>query len=293
MFTTWFFAWWNLVFVVPFFLALMYLGIYTVSGLTVGESELESDLHGDVEGGLHADADLHGDAEIHAEADLHAEVDLHGDAGGDLHGDAELEGDADLHADADADVHAEAEADGDAHPAVDGEASGHASISGPAHTAPLYMSAMSWLGLGKLPISMLLMVLFLTWGVIGFLINFALTPLVPYDWMASLVSLPVAAICSTSLTRGLVRVMIRWMPMHETYARGRRELVGTSGEAIYDIDRTFGLVSVRDRRGDLFHVACRVYEDQPVLPKGTRVLLVDYNLLEEFYYVTKYDVKLD
>jgi hypothetical protein len=80
------------------------------------------------------------------------------------------------------------------------------------------------------------------------------------------------------------------MPTTETYVRRRSELVGTAGQAVLAIDQRFGLASVRDRRGDLFQVACRVYDDRPAIAKNARVLLVDYNAEQEFFYVTEYDV---
>ncbi|HLL87763.1 MAG TPA: hypothetical protein VK324_00515, partial [Tepidisphaeraceae bacterium] len=67
-------------------------------------------------------------------------------------------------------------------------------------------------------------------------------------------------------------------PINETYARRRHELLGSEGEAIYAIDDRFGMVAVRDDRGELFQVGCRL--DASVIGavgKGARVKLVGYN----------------
>jgi hypothetical protein len=44
-------------------------------------------------------------------------------------------------------------------------------------------------------------------------------------------------------------------------------------------------VSVRDDRGDLFQLPCRVYQDGPPIAKESRVKLVAYNGRQQMYYV--------
>ncbi len=240
-------AWWNLLFIVPFLLALLYLAVYAFSGLTFGEGEMEF-------GG-----------------DLHAEIDHDLDGG--------------LDHDADGDLDHDAEADAAVAPAGGGDATDAIS-----HVLPLHLNALSWLGLGRVPLSILLMVLLITWGVIGFITNVMLVPLMARPWMAVLGSLPAAAIGSVAITRVVVRLVGRWMPTMETYARRTKELVGTAGEAMYDINQQFGLATVRDSGGELFQVPCRVYPDDKPIAKGTKVLLVDYNEDQQWFFVTPYDV---
>lgn len=249
-------AWWNLLYIVPFLLALLYLAVYAVSGVTFGEGDFE------MAGDLHAD--------LHADIDHDLDAGLDHDVDGDM--DHDLDGDAD------------ADADGDAHLETPGGSAGGG------HDLPLHLSAMSWLGLGRVPLSILIMVLFITWGVIGFITNVILSPIMPWPWMSVLGSLPAAAIGSLFITRGVVRLVGRWMPTMETYARRTGELVGTAGEAMYDINQEFGMVTVRDSRGDLFQVSCRVYPDGTLISKGTKVLLVDYDEEQKCFFVTPYDV---
>ena len=112
----------------------------------------------------------------------------------------------------------------------------------------------------------------------------------PWPWMAVLGSLPAAALGSAIHHPRRGALVGRWMPTMETYARRTGELVGTAGEATYDIDHQFGMANVRDLRGDLFQVACRVYPDGKPIQKGTKVLLVDYNDDQKWFFVTPYDV---
>ena len=244
----WVLSWWNLVFVVPFGLALLYLGVYTVSGITFGEGE--ADLHGDF-----------GDAD--ADADLHADVDA----------------DHDLHVDADAD--ANADADGDAH----ADADSHGGSDQPVHLAIL-----SWLGVGRVPLSLVLMVLLLFWGSIGFIVNVVTRPSLGDGWRVALASLPAAALGTLLLTRAIVLALVRWMPLNETSAKRRHALLGAVGEAIYGIDGNFGLAGVREPGGgDFYQVACRVTDGAPPISKGSRVKLVAYGGPDGSFYVVPYD----
>jgi hypothetical protein len=278
-------AWWNLIYTVPFLLAVAYLAIYATSGLTFG------------------DADADADADAHIEPDAH--MDVHADVDGDVHADVHLDPHADMDADADADVDAVAHLDTDAH--VDADADADADHDVVAHhdahvthahshapQAARGMGAMrffGWIGLGRVPLSLILMVLMLTWGMVGFVVNRVLTSVVPMDWMVLFGSLPLAAISSLAVTRTMVRLMARWMPTTETYARPLSKLVGATGRALYPIDQRFGMASVRDQHGDFFQIACRVYPDRQPITKGEDVLLVDFDVQGNFFYVAEYDLE--
>src|SRR5690349_3201668 len=125
----WLFEWYNLIFVVPFVLALLYVGIYAVSGLTFGDT--------DVDASADVDADAHVELEGHVEAPAHIETEANFDA----------DHDADLSGDADTDI--DTDVDADAH------VEGH----GADEIAPgsVLAGAMSLLGVGRVPLSIILM----------------------------------------------------------------------------------------------------------------------------------------
>ena len=122
-----------------------------------------------------------------------------------------------------------------------------------------------------------LMVLLLVWGSVGFVLNVMLRPHVAQEWMTTSVSVPGALFAALLVTRLVVQAMARWLPMYETTARRRHELLGCAGEALFVINDRFGMASVRDDRGELFHVPCRVASDEPAIAKGHQVKLVGYN----------------
>jgi len=258
--TEWLFAWYNLIFIVPFLLALLYVGLYSMSGLTFGD--------------VHADA---------------------GDAGGDAHfgADGHVDVDADAHVDVDGEAHVDADVDADAHADVDGDAHVEAD-AGEGHEAHLpagsvLTSVMSFLGVGRVPLSILLMVLLLTWGMIGFIFNYLLWAKIGSEELLLAVSIPAAAIGSGLSTRLASRAIMRWMPFDGAPVPRRHDLWAEEGERILPIDAKFGMVAVRNSRGDLFHIPVRRHSGQELIEKGTKVRLVSYNGKQQMYYVVQYD----
>jgi len=257
----WLLAWYNLIFILPLFLALLYVGIYAVSGLTFGDT--------DVDAGADVDADAHVELEGHVEAPSHIESDAHFDADADA--DAHIDADAHLDTDVDADAHVE----------------GHG--ADPIAPGSLLASALSLLGVGRVPLSIILMVLMLIWGMIGFVSNILLWDKYQNETVLLLTSIPLAFLGSILGTRLLTAAMARWLPTHETYVQRRHELLGAVGEAILPIDSNFGMVAVRDVYGDLFHIGCRLHPNQPALEKGSKVKLIAYNGKQKIYYVKQHD----
>jgi len=275
-------AWWNLIFLVPFFLAVLYLGVYAVSGVTFGDDlAAEMDADADVDADVDVDGDMH--ADLDPDADVNVDADVH----------ADIDADADLDADADADLHGDVHADADADGETDHSLVAHsvnAADGAAVLDAPLFWQALRWLGVGRVPVSVMLMILLLSWGAIGFAVNRLLAEHLFWPALALVASVPSAGLGSLAITRVAARTLGKWMPMSETYVRTVDKLVGTSGHALLPISAGFGMANVRDRHGDFFQVACRIYPDGDAIPKGERILLVDYEPQHKFFFVTRYDV---
>jgi hypothetical protein len=261
MTTDWIFGWWNLVVLAPFLLALIYLGVYAASGLTFGDAD--ADAGADHDFGADADHDLGADADHDLGADADADHDLGADA------------DHDVAADADADADADAEHDaGDGH-AVHANANGHSSL----------FTALTWLGVGRVPLSIVLMVLLLSWGAIGFSVNVLSNDLFAGEpWRLVILSLPAAFAGSLLVTGGISKAIVKLIPLNETSARRRHELLGSVGEAIYNIEEASGVIAVRDENGDLCQVAGRVEAGKPPILKGSRVKLVAYDAPRKLFF---------
>jgi len=241
-------------FLVPFALALIYLAVYTLTGLEIGEAEVDADTDFTPE----ADHDI----DLHAEVES-ADPDL--DAGGGIDVDHTVDHAPDL-------------ANGGHALQAAGGASAQQSL-GWSH------ALLAMLGVGRVPVSLLVMFLFMTWGVIGFVVNQLFRDQFTHPTPMAAISIPIAGIGAILVTRILASLVHRYLPMNETYATRRHELLGLSGEAIYNIDSAFGMVSVKDARGNLFQVGCRVAANAKTIAQGSQVKLVAYNADENLYHV--------
>ncbi len=298
---SWYLQWYNLIFAIPFVLAGVYLVMYSAGGVSLGDADHDADLDADADAGVDADADhdvatdgAEADHDFDAEHDLDADADIDADADHDLDADHDVDADHDIDADHDADAEHDGETPGLPATVSTGTGTSLSAATGVPATSShpfeggsgwSFGAALEWLGVGRVPLTILVLVLCMLWGFVGFAVNMLLVgvPLVgPRPW---LVSLPLAAIASVMGTKGLGGVLARYMPTTETYVHSRAALTGRSGVAMFGIDHKFGMAFVRDTTGDAHQVACRVYADGQPIAKGQRVLLVDYNSADAFYYV--------
>jgi hypothetical protein len=241
----WLTSWWNLIFVLPFGLGLMYLGLYTVSGWTFGDTDSDAGFDHDL------DTDLDSDAHIEVDADADADVD----------------------ADADADTDADTDTDSD-------------SESVAAHSS-VFPVALNWIGVGRIPVSLVLMILMLSWGAIGFAaIQVQRGSPIPRSVAIAVAIAGIGSICIVHMIAAILGPML----FSEANApRRRHELLGARGEAMYPIDATFGMVAGHDDRGQLFQVACRIEEGREPIAKGAAVQLVGYSAKDLMFYVVPAD----
>jgi hypothetical protein len=258
MTTQWIIGWWNLIFLVPFGLALTYLGVYTLSGWTFGDADADADI----------DHDIDADVDHDIDADLHADVDADVDADADADVDAHVDADADHDVDSDADHDADSDSDHDA------------------DDAPAWLTLISWLGVGRIPLSVLLMLLLMSWGFAGFVTNAFLQERGFADWQLAIFSAPVAMIASTLFTRMFARLIARYFPTTSAPVMRRHQLLGSVGEAILPIDDNFGMAAVRNDHGQLYQVSCRA--EVGSIPTGAKVQLVAYTAKNQTFHVRPY-----
>lgn len=192
---------------------------------------------------------LGGESQADAQVDAHVDADV----------DADLDASADLHADLDHD--AELDHATEAH--IDaGATSGIAST-----LAQIF-------GLGKVPLSISLMVLAYTVGLTGWLSNQALARHIDSPQVFFPLSLLVALVVGFVLLRILSTVMAKYVPTFSTSAMDPRQLVGLPAETVLAVGDEPGLATLHDRYGTLHTVRC--CSDNGGIEKGQKVVLVRY-----------------
>ncbi len=90
------------------------------------------------------------------------------------------------------------------------------------------------------------------------------------------------------LTGVCAAVIAKIIPMKDGPSQRREDLVGRAGDAIYDIDSTFGMASVRAQTGELFQVPCQTADARTRIPKGSRVVLFRYDREKGVFHVAPF-----
>jgi membrane protein implicated in regulation of membrane protease activity len=203
------------------------------------------------------------DADIHADADLHADVEIHADA--------------DFHADTDADTDADFGTDHDVDPDHDVDA-GHAGESG--------FSLLAYLGLGRAPLMVILLMLFGSVGLLGWLLNSILfSALGSYPGLAFGLIFLMSLVAGSLVSSRIARWIGRTLPPISTTATTANALVGRRGTVISPfVDQRYGMVHLRDVGGTLISVFAVVAEGETIR-RGEEVILVQYDAVTRTYEV--------
>lgn len=255
--------WSNVIYVVPLGIAICYFTISFLLGGGFHDSDVDA----------HVDMDAH--ADIHA--DVHADVDAH----------------ADVHADGDADAHShdlikgdetEYFSDGDAHHPAD------AHIDSPGLMAKIIV----FMGVGKVPLSLIWSMFFITWGISGITCNTLLYVLMgpsifyKISWFASI---PVAFVAATALTKGVVLLWIKFLPTHEPTASKPEDLVGSRGSVISEsVTDDYGRARIKDAFGFSLDIFCKRHPTcRKKLKHGDSIIVIDLAPGQNYYSVGPFE----
>ena len=196
--------------------------------------------------------------------------------------DAGQGGDAD--ADVDADVDVDHDFDAGVEHTVGGDHPHHES-----HAEGGLARALGFLGIGRVPLSIVLVTLLYVFGFTGWAFNQLFDGL---GWAPELFFWPsvvLALLCAVVLTRQLAFRMARILPSVETYGiKSSADLVGHAGVASHTISDSFGMAQVKDPYGNTHQVYCRTAEGAEPIPPSTSVRLQEYDPQKrEFVVITE------
>ena len=192
-------------------------------------------------------------------------------------------GDADLDIDADVDADIDVDLDVDAEPDLDidiGDAGGPGVI----------VSALGFFNVGKVPLMIILITWFASWGVAGLICNRFIGEAIRTVPPLVIISLASALIVSVMCTKYFAALLVRIFPQSDP-ATNERDLIGkvarvTSGS----VTSTFGRAILLTPDGYRLTVSCRIEEGGEIPVKGDEVLLADYDLSTRTFEVAKVDV---
>ena len=135
---------------------------------------------------------------------------------------------------------------------------------------------LGWLGIGEVPLLVILVVLLALFGLVGFAgqqLAAALlgTPLSP--WIAA----PIALVVALPLTGSCARALARIMPHDETTAIGLDSLIGKRATIVVGNARAGSpaRAQVHDMHGQVHYVMVEPSDDSSTIREGETALLVD------------------
>jgi len=165
---------------------------------------------------------------------------------------------------------------------------GHA-LSG--HDVPVSIGhALAFLGIGRVPLSIVLPMFWIIWSFVGFVSNTLLARLIAAQPAYVLVSIVMATVIAATITGQVARMFARFMPRTQTYGVDREDLVGSVGVAGYPgVSQRFGEARVYDVHNNQHIVACRIRLDGDPVKTGEHVLLIDYDRTNRVFLVEAYD----
>ncbi len=194
---------------------------------------------------------------------------------GDVDTDVDMDADIDIDADVDLDVDADVDADMDVHTSAHGSAFG---------------DMFGFLNVGRVPLMIVLMSLFVTWGISGLIANAFLN--IPENPHRVWISCIIAFFCCFLGTRYISIGLSKLFPESEK-AISDIHLLGLSGRVISgQITTTFGTARVRVPDGPELTVSCRTEPDEATPVKGDTVILINYDRTKRIFDVKKSEMEL-
>ena len=195
-----------------------------------------------------------------------------------------LGGDGDSDADLDSDLDLDADADLDGDLDVDGDADGNFDPSG--GDISNVLSALAFLGVGKAPLMVVLLLLFGSIGLLGWGFNSLIqNSLGNYPSLAFALVLPLSLVLGGFFSSRATRFVGRALPPISTTASHAAALVGRRGTVISPaVDQKYGLVRLRDGGGTLINIFATT--DNNPIQRDQEVILLAYDKEKKQYIVT-------
>ncbi|MCI0415936.1 YqiJ family protein [bacterium] len=146
---------------------------------------------------------------------------------------------------------------------------------------------LEFLGGGRIPVTLIFQIFFFAWGITGWILNLLLKPILREPLIFVWVSIAGAFAVSAFSTRLIGKLIWKYAPLSETYAKEREDLIGCEGEALYSITSESGMAQIYDDRGSLHRIYCRIDTEGESIASGDRILIVGYDRQEDLYFVKR------
>lgn len=141
------------------------------------------------------------------------------------------------------------------------------------------------LGIGQVPISLLLGIYTFCWGACGMAMNQLFSGMFKYPAIYIWPSMGATLIISFIVTRAMAAIVAKMLPKEETFGVTRMDMVGLTGKAVYAISDKGGTVDISDKYGTVHREQAKTSKGDKIVPTGTKVLIVDYDPSDKKFVV--------
>lgn len=135
------------------------------------------------------------------------------------------------------------------------------------------------LGIGRVPLSIVIMSMGFLWGFTGYACN-----QLSQNVTLSLVIAGIAALFGTSLISFSVGKLI---PKTQSFSMTNQQLVGQTGLVLDEVTAISGTVRVKDVHGTLLDLPARVRNGESNIGKGTKIALTQYDNGTNAFFVSR------
>lgn len=169
------------------------------------------------------------------------------------------------------------------------DAGGHAHEHG--HASPHELGGqVSWfsdlLGVGRVPFTIVLMLLFMLFGGVGVMGNVVLSRLLGSPYLFFPISALIALVAAVFLTGRMARLINRVMPTSESYNVTKNDLVAKVGKVVATAEGDYAVAAVKDHEGNVQQISCRTGGSP--LSVGQEILVLEYDAGTGQYLVERY-----
>lgn len=227
--------------------------------------------------GLSNDGDTDADADADADVDVHADADVDVDSDVDTDADADSDTDLVVHHEPDLDINHDIDHDMD-----------HDMEHVVGHDSPSGFSWLAFIGIGKAPLMVVMLIVLMTTGLLGWIVNGIAAGLLGFfPGLLLLVTFLVSLAGGSLITSRVSRLIGRALPPVSTTATRAQALVGRPGTVISPfVDERYGMIHLRDDGGTLISVFATTEDEQPIAG-GDPVILLSYDAAQRRYLVTR------
>ncbi len=142
------------------------------------------------------------------------------------------------------------------------------------HDGEAHSVLLDFLGIGRCPLSIVLMVMSFLFSLFGMAAVILLRMVYTPGAIVGAVAYPAATVLSFMLTGVVARLIGRFMPTSETYVESESHHFGSIGKAVYTFTDGKGFVQVKDKSGTVHEVAATCAE--PIMA-GSTVVVIGYD----------------